>query len=154
MAGPLDNRIPPPVMTVIIGIAMGAASRIVPPLQLPAGVRFGAVAVVMLMGGYFGGRAIFAFVKARTTINPVNIAAASSLVTSGVYGISRNPMYVGLAALLLALALLLSSGWLLLGPLIFIVFTTQFQIIPEERTLRAKFGAEYDVYCRRVRRWL
>ncbi|MDP9086430.1 MAG: isoprenylcysteine carboxylmethyltransferase family protein [Pseudomonadota bacterium] len=154
MSGPLDNRIPPPVMTVITGIAMGAASFVVPATIMPPILRFGALGVVMLVGGIFGARAFAAFAKAKTTINPVDIDAASSLVTTGIYAVSRNPMYVGLATLLVSLALALSNAWLLLGPLFFIVFTTRFQIIPEERAMLAKFGADYAAYRRRVRRWL
>ncbi|MDP9086302.1 MAG: isoprenylcysteine carboxylmethyltransferase family protein, partial [Pseudomonadota bacterium] len=100
------------------------------------------------------GRAFAAFAKAKTTINPVAIDTASSLVSTGIYGVSRNPMYVGLAALLVALALAEGNLWLLLGPLFFVVFTTRFQIVPEERAMLAKFGDDYAAYRRRVRRWL
>ena len=151
---PLDNRIPPPVVTALTGLAMGAASYIVPASPLPAVVRFGALGVVLLVGGVFGARAFAAFAKAKTTINPVNISAASSLVTTGIYGVSRNPMYVGLTALLVALALALANLWLLFGPLLFVGFITRFQIIPEERAMLANFGADYAAYRRRVRRWL
>lgn len=150
----LDNRIPPPVVTVLTGLAMGAASLVTPMLELPTVIRFSALGAVLLVGGVFGATAFIAFAKANTTINPVNIDQASALVTTGVYGISRNPMYVGLAALLVALALGLSNAWLLLGPLFFIAFITRFQIIPEERAMLALFGAEYAAYRRRVRRWL
>ena len=154
MTSPLDNRIPPPIVSVLIGLGMWAASFVVPAVPLPAIARFAMLAVVMLIGGLYGGRAIAGFARAKTTINPVNIAAASTLVTSGIYALSRNPMYVGLAALLVSLALLLSNAWLQLGPLCFILFTTRFQIIPEERVLQDKFGSEYMAYRNRVRRWL
>ena len=154
MPTPLDNRIPPPVVTLLTGAAMGAASFIVPATTMPAILRFGALGVVMLVGGIFGTRAFSAFAKAKTTINPVNIDAASSLVTTGIYAVSRNPMYVGLTALLVALALALSNAWLLLGPLFFIAFITHFQIVPEERVMLAKFGADYSAYRSRVRRWI
>lgn len=151
---PLDNRIPPPVVTVITGVAMAAAALIAPATPMPALVRYATFGVVMLVGGVFGGRAFTAFAKAETTINPVAIDTASSLVSTGIYGVSRNPMYVGLAALLVALALAEGNLWLLLGPLFFVVFTTRFQIVPEERAMLAKFGDDYAAYRRRVRRWL
>jgi protein-S-isoprenylcysteine O-methyltransferase Ste14 len=154
MATPLDNRIPPPAVTLLTGLGMGAASLAVPSVHIPDGVRYGALVLVMLSGGVFGASAFAAFSRAKTTINPVNIEDASSLVTTGIYGVSRNPMYVGLASLLVALALALSNAWLLVGPLGFILFTTVFQILPEERAMRAKFGDAYTAYCRRVRRWL
>lgn len=150
---PLDNRIPPPIVTVVIGLVMAAASLVAPATNLPGIVRYGALGAVMLVGGVFGTRAFAAFAKAKTTINPVDINAASTLVTTGIYGISRNPMYVGLAALLVALALALSNLWLLFGPLLFVAFVTRFQILPEERVMQSKF-ADYAAYRRRVRRWL
>ncbi len=153
-AGPLDNRIPPPIVTVLIGLAMGGASLIAPTVDMSPGMRWGSVGLVGILGGVFGARAFAAFAKARTTVNPVDIGSASALVTTGIYGISRNPMYVGLASLLVVLALSLSNVWLLLGPLIFVIFTTRFQIVPEERAMLAKFGADYSAYRRRVRRWL
>ncbi len=151
---PLDNRIPPPIVTVVTGVAMAAVAFVAPATPLPALVRYGALGVVMLVGGVFGGRAFAAFAKAKTTINPVAIDKASSLVTTGIYGLSRNPMYVGLAALLVALALAEGNLWLLLGPLFFVAFTTRFQIVPEEQAMLAKFGGAYAAYRRRVRRWL
>jgi protein-S-isoprenylcysteine O-methyltransferase Ste14 len=63
-------------------------------------------------------------------------------------------MYVGLAGVLTALAIGLGNPWLLLGPLAFVLFITRFQIIPEERVMAAKFGADYADYKARVRRWL
>jgi hypothetical protein len=89
-----------------------------------------------------------------TTINPVAIDTASILVTSGVYRISRNPMYVGLTSVLAALGVGLGSGWALVGPVVFVLFITRFQIVPEERVMLAKFGAEYGAYRDTVRRWL
>ena len=151
---PLDNRIPPPVVTVFTGVAMAAAALIAPATPLPALVRYGALGALMLVGGVFGGRAIAAFAKAKTTINPVAIDTASSLVSTGIYGVSRNPMYVALAALLVAVALAEGNLWLLFGPLFFVAFITRFQIVPEERAMLAKFGADYAAYRRRVRRWL
>ncbi len=154
MPSKLDNRVPPPLVTMLTGLAMWGTSFVVPTTRLPDIVRFGALGVVMVVGGVFGASAFRAFARAKTTINPVNIEAASSLVTTGIYGLSRNPMYVGLASLLVALALALPNLWLLSGPAFFIAFTTRFQIIPEERVMLAKFGDAYAAYRARVRRWL
>jgi len=78
---------------------------------------------------------------------------ASSLVTTGIYGYTRNPMYLGGLVMLSAGALVLAklSAWFFLP--LFVMYLTRFQIIPEERVLRARFGAEFDDYTRRVRRW-
>ena len=79
---------------------------------------------------------------------------ASTLVTSGVYRFTRNPMYVGILLLLAAVAAHLGSVLALLGLPAFVFWIGRFQIAPEERALRAKFGSAYDDYTRAVRRWL
>ena len=81
-------------------------------------------------------------------------ASASSLVTSGVYGVTRNPMYVGLLFVLVAWASLLAAPWTLIGPLVFVAYISRFQIAPEERALSTIFGDAYSQYRTRVRRWL
>jgi len=84
----------------------------------------------------------------------VHIDRASSVVTSGAYRFSRNPMYVGLTCLLLSLSAFMASPWTLLGPLFFVLYITRFQIVPEERVMEARFGAPYLIYKRQVRRWI
>jgi protein-S-isoprenylcysteine O-methyltransferase Ste14 len=150
----LETRIPPPIMMVLTALAMWALSRLLPTLQVPDAVRYGAAAVLLVFGGSVGGLAISTFRRVGTTINPVEIETASSLVTTGIYAVTRNPMYVGLTTLLVTLAVLLSGPWLLAGPLFFALYTTRFQIIPEERVMQAKFGRTYEDYRARVRRWL
>ena len=79
---------------------------------------------------------------------------ASTLVTDGVFRFSRNPMYVGFAAALVGWAVCLAAPWTLLGPVAFVLYTNRFQVLPEERMMRAKFGGAYDEYRARVRRWV
>jgi protein-S-isoprenylcysteine O-methyltransferase Ste14 len=92
------------------------------------------------------------FRRSRTSIIPVRPATA--LVIAGPYRFTRNPMYVGLAALTVALALFMDTGWpmLLLVPVLLVV--RQFVIVREEEYLKRRFGADYVTYSRRVRRWL
>jgi protein-S-isoprenylcysteine O-methyltransferase Ste14 len=97
---------------------------------------------------------IVSFRRARTTVNPMKPEAATSLVSSGIYRITRNPMYVGLLFVLVAWAAGLSSAWSMLEPLAFFLYIGRFQITPEERVLSQLFGAEYSAYKARVRRWL
>ena len=96
---------------------------------------------------------LLAFFRRGTTINPLRPAKASALVTGGIYRITRNPMYVGMAFLLAGWAVWLGALWPFLGPVLFVAYLTRFQILPEERILRGKF-AEFDAYATRVRRWL
>ncbi len=90
----------------------------------------------------------------RKQTSMITFRPASTLVTSGPYAFTRNPMYVSLAFLTIAFALFFNTWWivLLLVPTLLIV--QQFVIVPEERYLQRRFGAEYEAYTRRVRRWL
>lgn len=150
----LETRIPPPFMALIVAAAMRGASSLSPPLTLNGVVHYGLVAAFFAIGGLFAVPAFLAFGRAKTTVDPVRIDNASAVVTSGIYRITRNPMYVGLTSLLLSWAAYLAAPWSLLGPLFFVLFITRFQIIPEERAMAAKFGAAYADYKSRVRRWL
>jgi len=99
--------------------------------------------------------ALSQFGKAQTTSDPHNISNASTLVTEGVYRLTRNPMYLGLLSLAIGWGLwrgtILGS---ILGGLTFVACVTGFQIIPEERVLEENFGDEYVEYKARTRRWL
>ncbi|HEY8052299.1 MAG TPA: isoprenylcysteine carboxylmethyltransferase family protein [Steroidobacteraceae bacterium] len=150
----LEVKIPPPAVAGIIAIAMWGTSRLAPLLQLPGTVRFGAAAAILLAGIGFSAGGVFAFRRARTTVNPTKPEQASSLVSAGIYQVTRNPMYVGLACVLVAWAVFLSSAWALPGPVAFVLYIGRFQITPEERALAKLFGTEYADYQSKVRRWL
>ncbi len=150
----LEHRIPPPILMVFTAFAMWGAVRLLPGVHSSPVWRFAGGAGFGLIALVFGGSGIRAFLRARTTINPVQIDQASQLVTAGIYGVTRNPMYVGLTALLTGWAFWLAAPWVLVGPLLFALFIDRFQIIPEERVLITNFGSEYEDYRRRVRRWL
>jgi protein-S-isoprenylcysteine O-methyltransferase Ste14 len=150
----LEATIPPPALAAAIAGAMWATSRLAPLLQIPGALRLGTAAAVLLVGIGFSVGGVLAFRRARTTLNPTKPEQASSLVRSGVYRVTRNPMYVGLLCVLVAWAVFLSSAWALLGPLIFVLYIGRFQIAPEERALAKLFGSEFADYQAKVRRWL
>ncbi len=79
---------------------------------------------------------------------------ASSLVTSGVYTISRNPMYLGGLIMLLGWGILLSNAPALVCLPVYVLYINRFQIEPEERALTLLFGPAYTAYTARARRWL
>jgi protein-S-isoprenylcysteine O-methyltransferase Ste14 len=150
----LELRIPPPVVALIFAGAMAVCAQALPMLSVPF-PRHGALAfAVALLGFGIDVVAVVSFLQARTTINPTTPDATRSLVTSGIYSVTRNPMYVGLTLLLTAWGLYLSNA-LALGLVAgFVTYLTHCQIRPEERILREKFGSGYDNYTRRVRRWI
>ena len=146
----LQNRIPPPILTLVLALVMGPAAGWPTPVALRWTLAFG----VFMAAGAFGFPALRAFRRARTTIDPVRIDRASTLVTTGVYGWTRNPMYVALGLLLSAWALFLGGLWVWVGPLVLVLWLDRLQILPEEAAMEARFGAAYATYRARVRRWL
>ncbi|OYY89209.1 MAG: protein-S-isoprenylcysteine methyltransferase [Polaromonas sp. 28-63-22] len=154
----LELKIPPPVIALLTASAMWAVARwgaLPGPLaaMAPDG-RLKVAALVAFVGLCFDVAGIVAFWRAKTTVNPMKPENSVALVSSGVYRITRNPMYVGMGFILLAWAVYLGSTWGLLGPLVFVAYITRFQIKPEERALAARFGAAFASYQSRVRRWL
>jgi protein-S-isoprenylcysteine O-methyltransferase Ste14 len=97
--------------------------------------------------------AFIQFRRAHTTVNPHRPETTTTLVTSGVYAWTRNPMYLGLSILLLGWAIKLGTLSPLAGPLLFIPLIQRVQIRPEEHALRVRFGKDFDEYCHRVNRW-
>jgi len=151
----LELRVPPPLVGVIIAGAMWlVASSFSALLPLPASVRLPAAVILALVGAAIALCGVISFRRAQTTVNPLKPETSTALVSTGIYRVTRNPMYLGMLAVLLAWAAYLSSVWALLGPVAFTLYITRFQIIPEERALRSLFGTPFVAYTRRTRRWL
>jgi protein-S-isoprenylcysteine O-methyltransferase Ste14 len=150
----LELKVPPPAVAFLVCAAMWASSLVLPVIEAPLPVRAVAALAIACIGGIFSLAGGIRFRRAGTTVNPIRPEKASSLVSSGVYRITRNPMYVGLLLVVVAWAVFLASPWSLVGPLAFLLYIDRFQIAPEERALHSLFGAEYEAYRSRVRRWL
>ena len=150
----LEAKIPPPAVAAVVAVAMWGISLVTPLLQMPTAFRLAVATAILVLGVVFSAAGILSFRRAETTLNPMKPEAASSLVSSGIYRLTRNPMYVGLSLVLVAWAVFLSSAWALLGPAAFMLYIGRFQIAPEERALSSLFGSEYAAYKSRVRRWL
>jgi protein-S-isoprenylcysteine O-methyltransferase Ste14 len=143
----------PPPLWYALAVLGGALLQRRWPLPIDAGPPIRTASIVIAVGSIalaFMSRRRFR--RAGTTIFPNR--PAGSLVLSGPYRYTRNPMYVSLALLTIAAGLFLATWWpiVLLVPTLAIV--QQFVILSEERYLRRRFGSEYEAYARRVRRWL
>ena len=150
----LELKVPPPVVALILAIAMWLAASAWNALAfaLPAGLAI-AIAVAAL-GGVISTAGLVSFRRARTTVSPTTPDAASSLVATGIYRVTRNPMYLGFVLVLTGWAIYLTNAVAFAGPLLFVLYIDRFQIVPEERALAAKFGTAFDDYRRRTRRWI
>ena len=152
--GALEVKIPPPAVTALLAVLMWGISLATPALEVPGLPRVAIAVALALTGFSIDVAGLISFRRAKTTINPMKPGATSALVTSGIYRMSRNPMYVGLLFLLVAWAVFLASAWALIGPATFVLYINRFQIEPEERVLANMFGATYSAYKSAVRRWL
>ena len=145
--------IPPPVQGVIAAILMWAIAKFVPALNTPFNGSLNLALVVGAFGLAIEFMALFMFLQAKTTVSPLAPQKTETLVVNGLYKYSRNPMYLGLAFLLIAYAIWLSNPLSTLVILGFVRWITKFQIEPEEEILREKFGNEFIEYQDRVGRW-
>ena len=94
------------------------------------------------------------FRQVGTTISPLKPNKTSSLINSGIYRYTRNPMYLGLLLMLFSIALFLKNFISFLIIPLFMLFITKNQILPEEEALEKIFGGEYKNYKKKVRRWI
>lgn len=153
-ARPFALGIPPLALTVLAGVGGWLIARAFPVLRFESANLTAIAAAFVLLGVGCSVLGVISFRRARTTVNPMKPGAATALVVSGIYRFTRNPMYLGFLFVLLGeLAWLGSLVALLVAPG-FVIYLDRFQITPEERALRERFGAEFTAYTTRVPRWL
>lgn len=152
MGDTVSFRLWPPV-AIGLPLALGWAVTLLAddPWALPgARVPVGWVLVAFFV--MWNGWCLLLFHRHRTGLLPGQ--PTTSMLERGPYRWSRNPLYLGMLVLYLGLALLLPTLWGLLFVPVAVVLVEWGAIRPEERFLRQKFGAAYDAYAGRVRRWV
>ena len=150
----LELKIPPPLVLLIVAIAMWFTATLTAPLDVSFGMRLGFALALATIGEGISAAGMIQFRRAKTTINPMKAKNASSLVTGGVYRFTRNPMYLGMVLVLIGWAVFLASPITLIFVPLFVLYINRFQITPEERVLTSIFGDEYADYKNKVRRWV
>jgi protein-S-isoprenylcysteine O-methyltransferase Ste14 len=150
----LELQLPPLATLLLMATLMWLASWATPTLKVPVPARTFLALGFATAGAITSASGVVSFWRAKTTVNPMNPAAASSLVIGGIYTLTRNPMYLGFLLALVGWAVFLANalGFLLLP--VFVFYMNTFQIEPEERALASLFGQEFITYKSRVRRWL
>jgi protein-S-isoprenylcysteine O-methyltransferase Ste14 len=150
----LELKVPPLLVWLVMAGAMLGVTHFTPGLSFTlAGSAFLALALAAT-GAAVAFAGVVAFRDKRTTVNPLTPGASAALVSSGVYRVSRNPMYLGFLLALAGWAVYLANAGAVLFLPAFVAYMTQYQIRPEERALLAKFGPQFSQYMSRVRRWL
>jgi protein-S-isoprenylcysteine O-methyltransferase Ste14 len=150
----LELKIPPLLLFALCAAGMYGLAMAAPALSFTTTGTGLAAGVVAAAGAGVAIAGVAAFRRNRTTVDPRTPDKSASLVSGGVYRLSRNPMYLGFLLLLAGWTLFLSN----LAPAfvlpVFVAYMNRFQIEPEERILAAKFGAPFADYLTTVRRWI
>jgi protein-S-isoprenylcysteine O-methyltransferase Ste14 len=142
-------KIPPAVVFLVFGLLMYLLAEFLPVGYFDFFGRHYLMIALCVFAVIIAAISLVQFFGAKTTIDPSHPVKAKKLVENGIYAYSRNPMYLALLMLLLALGnafnTLLAAG--------FVAYMNRFQIEPEEQVLLEKFEKEYKQYCLLVRRW-
>lgn len=146
-------KIPPAFVFFIFGGLMYLLDRFLPFGDFDFFGRGYLVKGLLFLAVAIGSVSLFHFFRARTSVDPTLPSKASTLVTNGLYGFSRNPMYLALLLVLLAWGIWLGNAFNTLLAAGFVAYMNRFQIIPEEKALAKLFDKEYVQYCVKVRRW-
>jgi protein-S-isoprenylcysteine O-methyltransferase Ste14 len=146
----LQTLIPPPIVTGLLAVCMWrlAGSATQSAWQAPLAISLLAIELGLMLA------AVVEFVKARTTVNPMRPNRARHLIVTGVFKISRNPIYLGDVLVLLAFGAWLGTFYSIAAAALFVMYMNEFQIKPEESVLSTKFGESYQTYFQSVRRWI
>jgi protein-S-isoprenylcysteine O-methyltransferase Ste14 len=154
----LELKVPPVVIFLIALFAIYGASLLtnfgmfVDNRNYAQFIAFGLAG----LGALIGVSGVITFKRAKTTVHPVKIERAATLVSHGIFSYSRNPMYLGLLLILLAAAFYLNANVVLTFFILlsFVFYMNRFQIKPEERVLLKLFGNTYQTYLSTTRRWI
>jgi protein-S-isoprenylcysteine O-methyltransferase Ste14 len=150
----LALKVPPVVVLLVALIAVYIHDQLFPLGNILGESRYMLAQVLFALAIFIAIAGIVSFKRAKTTVNPVQIEKASNLVTSGMFRITRNPMYLGMLLLVIGFAIRLDNPIALIWAVVFQQYMNRFQIFPEERMLAFLFGDAYENYMTRVRRWL
>jgi protein-S-isoprenylcysteine O-methyltransferase Ste14 len=152
--GVLELKVPPLAVGALLAALMWIVSRFVPGFKFVFADREFLALTLAIAGAMIIVLGVASFRRAKTTINPMKPELSSSLVISGIYKLTRNPMYLGFLLVLVGWAVFLSNALAFVFVAAFIFYMNRFQIEPEEKALAGKFGQEFLDYKSRVRRWL
>lgn len=147
-------HIPPPVFALAAIIILYAGDMVLPSLSIHPQGQWLIGALCVVFGVAIAVVSVGKFRQHKTTITPLHPETTTALVTSGLYGYTRNPMYLGMAFCIAGIGVGLGSLLTLVVLPIFVWIITHRQILAEEQALNELFGKKYRNYMAKVRRWL
>ena len=148
----MNNKIPPPIIALVCALGILFSK---PFFREYSNVNNSSISILFFLIGiacfFF---AIKLFKKHNTTISPLKPEKATSLIVSGIYMYSRNPMYLGMLFILISISIRYNIIGGIISISTFIIYITKFQIIPEEEQLKRIFGEKFLNYKKKTRMWL
>ena len=148
----MNNKIPPPIIALVCALGILFSK---PFFKEYSNVNNSSISILFFLIGiacfFF---AIKLFKKHNTTISPLKPEKATSLIVSGIYMYSRNPMYLGMLFILISISIRFNIIGGIISISTFIIYITKFQIIPEEEQLKRIFGEKFLNYKKKTRMWL
>jgi len=149
-----ELKIPPVALVLIFAFVMWLGSAFAPAFDVRFPFRSITAWVVGLLGLVVAASGVREFKRANTTVNPTKPQSTSSLVRTGIYSRTRNPMYLGFLLILAGWAIAMANLAAFVVLPGFVIYMNRFQIKPEERALTLIFGDDFKAYCGEARRWI
>lgn len=149
----MELKLPPAVVVFVFALAMYLLSRFLPFGYFDFFGRLWLAKILLVIAILILCVSLIQFFRSKTTIDPTVPSKSTKLVTKGLYKFSRNPMYLAMLLILLALGLKLGNAFNVLLAAGFVSYMNRFQIVPEERVLTKKYGKDFIGYCTKTRRW-
>ena len=147
----METKIPPPIVTLIFIFLIGFSNRLIEPFSFEYQTLLGVMIIICGLSVLISAARVFK--QLETTINPMQPSQASKLAIIGPFKYTRNPMYLGMSIMLIGFGLIFGAKLTVCLVVMFVLYITVFQIIPEERAMQEKF-TDWKDYCTKVRRWL
>ena len=148
----LKTKIPPPIIAIAFIVILYISSLGMDRFIFEGQSIFSLFIFILGLGCVLS--ASTQFRRINTTVNPLHPESASYLVVDGIFKFTRNPMYVGLCAVILAFGFYVGTWFVFILLPLFVISINYLQIVPEEVALQKLFGDEYVSYCNSVRRWI
>ncbi len=147
----METKIPPPIVTLIFIFLINLSNKLVEPFSFEYQVPLGVIIIFCGLSVLISSARVFK--KLETTINPMQPSQASKLAIIGPFKYTRNPMYLGMSIMLIGFGIIFGAKLTVCLVVLFVLYITFFQIMPEERAMQEKF-TDWEDYSSKVRRWL
>jgi protein-S-isoprenylcysteine O-methyltransferase Ste14 len=146
-------KLPPPIWALAYLLIAAGASYLLGWPRVPGLPLVWLSLFLIIVGAVLAAAAALLFRREGTELNPTS-ATNRKLVATGPFRLTRNPMYLGLVIVTLSVAFWTGAWPMFLAPIAIFATTNWVHIPFEEKKMRCQFGDEFDIYARKVRRWI